>query len=223
MPGDRIDEPTLASRLGVSRTPVREAVQQLKAQGLVQVVPRQGVYVARLSIRSLLEMFELLGELESICAKLATRRLDVAGREALKTALEACRRASTKTDSRAYVKANDAFHRAIYDATRNPFLVEQVLFIRRRTQMYRRNAFQQPGRIKVSLADHERLAQCLLSGNAESAAAEALAHIAVGGQGFADFVSTVPEGMLLPGPLPNRVTAARDTGSVRLTAVTKRR
>lgn len=199
MPGDAIDELALAARFGVSRTPVREAVRELQLQGLVQVVPRHGTYVARMSVKSLLAMFELLAELEGICAKLAARRLDPAGRQRLEQAWQSCRVASERADPELYGNANLAFHEVIYLATNNRFLVEQVKQIRRRTQMYRRTAFQQVGRMATSLADHERIVSAVVQGDAEAAALAARTHIAIGGQGFAEFVSTLPdESLLLP-------------------------
>lgn len=193
MPGDPIDERALAARLGMSRTPVRDAVQQLQVQGLVQVVPRQGVYVARVSIKALLAIFELLAELESVCAKFAARRIDVAGAARLRQALERCEAACAAGDHAAYDQANRAFHQVIYDSASNPFLVDDVLHLRRRTQIYRRDAFQQVGRMAVSLADHRRIAEAICAGRPDEAAAEALAHISVGGKGFADFISALPE------------------------------
>ncbi|MDB5760355.1 MAG: GntR family transcriptional regulator, partial [Burkholderia sp.] len=83
LPGDALDERELATRFGVSRTPVREAITQLAAQGLITTAPRQGILVARMSIKELLAMFELLAELEGICAKYCARRLTDAQRTSL--------------------------------------------------------------------------------------------------------------------------------------------
>lgn len=196
MPGDPIDERALASRLGMSRTPVREALQQLRLQGLVQVVPRQGIHVARASIKSLLAMFELLAELEGVAAKLAARRIDDVGRKLLAQSLEGCREAQALDDRDAYSAANLTFHRALYNASSNSFLIDQLMHLRRRTQMYRRDAFQQRGRMQVSLADHERIAAAVLNGDEALASLEATAHVTIGGRGFADFISTLPEQLL---------------------------
>src|SRR5690606_10749 len=75
-PGTSLDERALAERFGVSRTPVREALQQLAARDLVRIAPRHGVSVARLSITKVRSMLEFIGELEALCAKLCARRLD---------------------------------------------------------------------------------------------------------------------------------------------------
>ena len=75
-PGAALDERALATRFDVSRTPVREALQQLAAHGLVRIAPRQGVFVSRLSVNRVRAMLEYIAELEALCAKLAARRVD---------------------------------------------------------------------------------------------------------------------------------------------------
>ena len=89
-PGTPLDERALATRFQVSRTPVREVLQQLAARDLVRIAPRQGVSVARLSVNQVRAMMETVGELESLVAKLAARRVDDALRAALDTALRRC-------------------------------------------------------------------------------------------------------------------------------------
>ena len=86
-PGSPLDERALAARFNVSRTPVREALQQLAAHNLLRIAPRQGVYVSRLSISRVRAIMESVGELEAMCAKLAARRVD----DALRAELEAAR------------------------------------------------------------------------------------------------------------------------------------
>lgn len=199
MPGDPIDEKALAKKLSMSRTPVREAIQQLQSQGLIQIAPRQGIYVARMSIKSLLGMFELLAELEATCAKYAARRIRATAVPSLMRALDGCKEACERDDQEGYDRANKEFHHIIYEATGNRYLVEQVMLIRRRTQAYRRHAFLQRGRMAISVLDHERIAKAICAGDSTSADAEMLAHISVGGQAFSEFVSQVSDELLDPG------------------------
>ena len=90
LPGQMISETALAQQFGVSRTPVREALQQLAARDLVRIAPRQGVTVARLSISQVRAIMESVGELEALCAKLAARRVDDVLRKELDKAIERC-------------------------------------------------------------------------------------------------------------------------------------
>ena len=93
-PGSPLDERALAARFQVSRTPVREALQQLAARDLVRIAPRQGMSVARLSISQVRAIMETIGELEGVCARLAARRLDDALRTQLDAALQQCQDAA---------------------------------------------------------------------------------------------------------------------------------
>ena len=74
-PGDRLDEAALAERFRVSRTPIREAFKSLVGSGLVETVPNRGTFVANVGLPGLIEMFEVMAELEGMCARLATRRI----------------------------------------------------------------------------------------------------------------------------------------------------
>ncbi|MDB5873329.1 MAG: GntR family transcriptional regulator [Ramlibacter sp.] len=195
LPGQPLDERELAERFGVSRTPVREAVQQLTTRGLLRVIPRQGIFVARMSIAELRAMFEVLAELEGACAKLAARRMDDLSRSKMQDACARCVKAAASENVAAYTKANADFHEALYGGAHNMFLAEQLRSIRRRTQMYR-SSFQRPGQMQRSAQDHLRVAKAVLAGDALTAQREMVEHIAVGGAGFAEFVSMLPPGML---------------------------
>ena len=209
LPGDALDERDLAARFGVSRTPVREAIAQLSAQGLVTSAPRQGVLVARMSIKELLALFELLAELEGICAKFCARRLNESQRKRLLEVQQAGLLHVEAGDVQAYSQYNVDFHALLYAGCHNEFLAQQLRSLRRRTQMYRQNAFMQIGRMRVSHADHQRILDAILKGDAEQAQREMVEHITIGGKGFAEFVSTLPthlfESHELAYPKPNEV------------------
>ncbi len=196
LPGDTLDERALAERFEVSRTPVREALQQLATHGQVQIVPRQGIFVARMSITELRAMFELLAEMEGACAKLAARRMQDPWRAMMLTAMQSCLEIAHTDDLAGYGQANADFHEALYQGCCNRFLAENLRLIRRRTQSYRRNPFQLPGRMLQSANDHERIAQAILAGDEQGAQTAMIEHIAISGKGFAEFVSTLPEQML---------------------------
>jgi DNA-binding GntR family transcriptional regulator len=195
LPGDPLDERELAARFGVSRTPVREAISQLAAQGLVTAAPRQGVYVARMSIQELLAMFELLAELEGICAKFCARRITESQRTKLKAVHQKSLKHVETENAKGYSQSNVDFHELLYASCHNAFLAQQLRTIRRRTEMYRQNSFLQPGRMRVSCEDHQRVLDAILRGDPEAAQRHMIEHITVGGKGFAEFVSTLPTSM----------------------------
>jgi DNA-binding GntR family transcriptional regulator len=196
LPGQPLDERVLAERFGVSRTPVRAAVQQLAARGLIRVLPRQGLRVAQVSIAELREMFEVLAELEGACAKLAARRMDEPWRARLIEAAEHCRQAAEAGDPAAYEKGNTEFHAALYEGCRNRYLASQIREIRARTSLYTVSVFQLPGRMRQSAEDHLKILDAVIQGDWVAAQREMVDHISIGGVGFAEFISLLPPGLL---------------------------
>lgn len=196
LPGAGLDERELAEQLGMSRTPIREAIQQLQVQGLVRTIPRHGAFVAKLSIRELLSMLELLAELEASCARFASRRISAAQQADLVTARDHCREAAQRRDFADYEIANQAFHQVLYEACNNRYLTDQILAIRRRTGIYRRNLFEKTGRMAVSVAEHRVIADAVMAGDERAAEEAARGHIVIGGPGFAEFISTIPPELL---------------------------
>lgn len=191
-PGAVLDERALAARFDVSRTPVREALQQLAARDLVRIAPRQGVTVARLSISKVRAMLEFIGELESLCAKLAARRVDDELRHALDEAVRRCQQAAVEGGAADYAIANSFFHEAIYAGSHNQYLAEQIRLARRLLQRYRVRDFQNKSQISKSLNDHLQIARAIQAGDEEAAAKAMLLHVPAGTTGFSEFLATVP-------------------------------
>jgi DNA-binding GntR family transcriptional regulator len=196
VPGTVLDERSLAERFGVSRTPVREAVLHLAAQGLLNVVPRAGVVVPKLSVQELLSLLEMLAELEGACAKFATRRMDRKERQMLRAAVRACEAAAAARDAKGYGEANTQFHNVIYKGCRNEWAVKQVRALRLRCASYTRSRFDWQGRVTQSLAEHKQVLAAVEAGNPEAARVAMLEHISVGGKDFAEFVSSLNADLL---------------------------
>lgn len=191
-PGTPLDERALAARFDVSRTPVREALQQLAARDLVRIAPRQGVTVSRLSIAKVRAMLEFIAELESIAAKLAARRIDDTLSRQLDEALARCQEAAVSGGAAEYTLSNALFHEVIYAGCRNSYVAEQIRQARRMLQRYRVKDFQNKQQIARSLQDHLKITRAIQSGD-EAAAAQAMQlHVPVGSTGFSEFLATVP-------------------------------
>lgn len=193
-PGDRLDEASLSQRFGVSRTPIRETLTRLAASGLVELRPRRGAYVRRAGIRELVEMFEVMAELEAMCARLAAHRIDSVHREKLQRAHSACEAAMKSGDTDAYYYCNEAFHQVIYDSCANNFLREQTGRLRDRLKPYRRLQLHVNRRVATSLEEHQRVMDAILAGDVEAANREIKAHILIQGERFSDFLASLPEG-----------------------------
>lgn len=138
LPGARIDPEELARRYGCSRTPVREALQALEASGLLRVQAKRGTFVAELTAEDLMERFEVMAEIEALCATLACRRALPDALAAIEAAMEGCEAAAQDADLDGYYCENTKFHRAIYAASGNRFLASEAMRLQAVLQPYRR-------------------------------------------------------------------------------------
>ncbi len=191
-PGSPLDERALALRFQVSRTPVREALQQLAARELVRIAPRQGVSVARLSISQVRAIMEGVGELESTCAKLAARRVDDELRRQLDEALQSCQDAAVEGGTEEYAMANARFHEVIYAGSRNPYLADLIRNARRQIHRYRLRDFVTRAQINQSLQDHRKIARAIQESDEAAAALQMLLHVPSGSTGFSEFLARIP-------------------------------
>lgn len=187
--GRRLDETQLATRFGVSRTPVREALIQLGAIGLIEIRPRRGAIVVEPAPHRIYEMFEVMAELEAMAGAHAARRYTDDDRAALEAAHCRCLRSAEAGDADAYYYDNEVFHEAVYAASHNGFLQEQCLALHRRLRPYRRLQLRVRNRMETSLAEHERVVKAILSGDSNGAAAVLRTHVAVQGERFSDLVA----------------------------------
>lgn len=192
-PGCALDEATLVAQHGVSRTPVREALIQLAADGLIEIRPRRGAVVTSISPARLLEMFEVMGELEAMCGRLASRRMSETERTELVAAHQACEIARAAQDSDSYFYCNERFHAAIYTGSHNNFLGEQALQLHRRLRPYRRLQLRVRNRMGISFKEHEAIVQAIVSGDADVAAQTLREHVVVQGERFGDLLASLAE------------------------------
>lgn len=190
-PGAHLDEIELAQRFGVSRTPIREALSLLAGEGLLEIRPRRGAVVAHLTPQRLIEMFEVMAELEAMCARLASRRITEQELNELSAAHQACVVAAEKKDSDSYFYANEKFHRAIYAAAQNQFLLEQATALQRRLRPYRRLQLRVRHRLQNSLREHQGILDAILEGNVAGAAEVMRGHVAIQGERFTDLLASL--------------------------------
>jgi DNA-binding GntR family transcriptional regulator len=191
-PGARLDEVRLAERFGVSRTPVREALQQLAAEGLVTIRPRRGAVVAAPGVGELVALFEAMAELESTCAGLAARRMDSAGHARLRELHAACVLCMEAMDSDAYYARNVSLHEAIYDGAGNPVLASTTRRMRNRLAAFRRLQLRSPRRLQTSNAEHGEIVEAIAAADEDQARRLMRLHVGVQGESFADFLSRLP-------------------------------
>ena len=134
-PGERLMEIQLANKLGVSRTPIREAIRKLELEGLVLMIPRRGAEVAEITEKNLRDVLEVRCALKELAVQLACDRMDVEGLVRLKEAAEKFREVLDSDDITQIAQADVLFHDVIYTATDNKRLIQ--LLNNLREQMYR--------------------------------------------------------------------------------------
>ncbi len=191
-PGDRLDETALAERFGVSRTPVREALLQLNTTGLIEMRARKGAIVAGIELKELLEMFEVMAELESMCGRLAARRASPEDIEAIRAAHDSCKTAAENKDFDNYYSLNVDFHEAIYKAGRNSYLANQTIALRNRLAPYRRTQLRNANRIMESFNEHQDVLLAIEERDADKAENLLKEHVTIQGDTFSDFVASLP-------------------------------
>jgi DNA-binding GntR family transcriptional regulator len=176
-PGAALDETELARRFQISRTPVREALCQLAASGLIESRAHRGSVVAQPSHEHLIGMFEAMAELEALCAGLAAARITAAGRHALAAAHDELRAMIQSGDPQRYHEINEAFHSTIYAGAHNSYLAEITLATRFRVQPFRRAQFRNLGRLAKSHREHDLVVTAIMRGDREGAMRSMRDHI----------------------------------------------
>jgi DNA-binding GntR family transcriptional regulator len=176
-PGAPLDETDIARRFNVSRTPVREALRQLAASGLIEARAHRGAVVARPSIERLTGMFEAMAELEALCAGLAAERMTPVERHRLEAVHEDLRLLSYAGNPERFHEVNERFHNTIYAGSQNAYIAEMTLATRVRVQPFRRAQFRNLGRLAKSQVEHDLVVVAILRGDKTGAAAAMRDHI----------------------------------------------
>lgn len=168
-PGERLMEISLANRLGVSRTPVREAIRKLELEGLVIMIPRKGAQVAKITEKSLRDVIEIRCVLEEFAASLACERITEEGKEKLKEAHRQFVEAAQTNDIIDIVEKDEQFHDAIFQATCNDRLITIINNLREQFYRYRMEYVKDIEQHSVLVNEHELLLRAIYDGDSETA------------------------------------------------------
>ena len=187
--GKRLDEADLSAQYGVSRTPVREALQRLAESGLAEHLPRRGTFVRAPGLLEIVEMFEVMSELECMAVRLAVRRATNTEINTLTTSNEACRAAFEAGDTQRYYELNAIVHRQIYKMSGNGFLASEAQRLHDRLRPFRRLQLRVRGRMGESMEEHDMILAGIRDGNTQQAVDTMRRHIIVLGERFNDLVS----------------------------------
>ena len=188
-PGSRLDEQEIAQRFGVSRTPVREAFRLMAANNLVELRGRQGATVRAIKAEALIEMFQVMAELEGLCARLAARRVSQVWGNEISNIHQRLVAASETGDIDVFYDVNQEFHEAIYEASRSAFLADQTRKLRNQVAAYRRRVTRMPNRIADTVREHEAIMQAILAHDPERAHCTMRDHVNLLGDNLLDFLA----------------------------------
>ena len=176
-PGERIMEIQLAEELGVSRTPVREAIRKLELEGYVVMMPRRGTYVANMSIRDINEIFEIRTALESLSNGLAAEHITDEELEHLQRLLVIIGGYIKEGNMEKIVETDIEFHDLMYHAARNQRLVGIISNLRDQLTRFRTLSMSYPGRLEATLDEHKAIVEAIANGDRKLASKAAGKHM----------------------------------------------
>ena len=176
-PGERLMEIQLAEEMGVSGTPVREAIRKLELEGLVVMVPRKGAYVAGISMKDIHEVYELRSALEALAASLAAVRITDEELEEMERQMVREAKETEENNLQGIVSIDTTFHDLLYQAAHNQRLVQFINILQEQLQRFRAATLSRPGRSKYALEEHKKIVEALANKDAKLAAKLATEHI----------------------------------------------
>jgi DNA-binding GntR family transcriptional regulator len=160
-PGERLMEIQLAERLGVSRTPIREAIRKLELEGLVLMIPRKGAEVARISESNLRDVLEVRRSLEELAIDLACQRMTGEELDALRATEDAFARAIKEGDTMKIAQLDEQYHESIYSSTKNQKLVQILNNLREQMYRYRLEYIKDGDKHQILVVEHEQILKAL--------------------------------------------------------------
>ncbi|MCP1100876.1 DNA-binding GntR family transcriptional regulator [Aequitasia blattaphilus] len=176
-PGERLMEVRLANKLGVSRTPIREAIRKLELEGLVVMIPRRGAEVAEITEKSLLDVMEVRLTLEELCVQLACQRMTEEQVVELKEAADEFKKITTTKNLTSVAQADVDFHDIIYQSTDNKKLVQLLNNLREQMYRYRVEYLKSEEVYPQLIAEHEAIIDKIEQGDEKGAKKIMGAHI----------------------------------------------
>lgn len=178
-PGQKLEEKTIAEQFNVSRTPVRDAFRQLEGTGLIETKAHRGATVIDLNTDQLADIFEALGEIEALCAKLSAQRMSTMERKKLENLHKQSKEPTVSNDELQYSDFNERIHKAIHDGSQNETLQSLSADLWQRLAPFRRAVFfQREDRMLRSHDEHDEVIEAILSGDTERAFNTMRGHVA---------------------------------------------
>ena len=176
-PGTRMMEIELAEDMGVSRTPIREAIRKLEKEGLVVIEPRKGAYASELSLKDMIEILEVRANLEGLAAQCAAERITEIEKQMLKEVYENFDQAVLDGNMGEMIQNDTRFHHLIVESSKNNYLIHMVEQLQELVLRFRYIYYKDFKRAEEMPAEHRRIFEAIVNGNAADARLEAYNHI----------------------------------------------
>ncbi len=167
-PGERLMELQLADKLGVSRTPIREAIRMLELEGLAVTVPRKGAEVAKMTLKDMEDVLEIREALDELAAQIACDKITPEQMVRLCNAKKEFEKSTKTNDLKAIAEADVRFHDVIYEATDNPKLVSLLNNLREQVYRYRVEYIKNPQNYPILIEEHANILNALSKGDKEA-------------------------------------------------------
>ncbi|MBQ0018029.1 MAG: GntR family transcriptional regulator [Clostridiales bacterium] len=187
----RLMEIDLSEKMNVSRTPIREAIKRLSDDGLVKVEPRKGAYVANISIKDMLDVFEVREDMEGFVAQLASKRITEDQKKELRVIALEYEEATKKPDKEAIIELDEKFHNYIVSCCNNETLTELIKYVQELSLRFRYLYYDDLSLYEAAAEQHNRITDAISRGDAQAARYEADAHV----KGLKEFVYSLGKKM----------------------------
>lgn len=181
-PGEKVAEPELAERFGISRTPIREAFRQLESEGYLTVIPRKGAVVTSLSERDVEEFYTIKSILEGYAARMAAERLSERDMERLEAINDRLEQLAREGDIKTFFRVHNEFHELFIRAAGNEKLAELIGQLVMKFNRLRMASLSLPGRMEISVKEHKKILEAFRNKDGEKADRLVSRTAAYGGQ-----------------------------------------
>lgn len=189
LPGARIDEAALMRTFSVSRTPVREAILELAAVGLIEQRAHRGAFVADVTLEEIFDVYEVLAELEGLCARLAARRMEATERRALTELHEQMGTLLGPEDRERYIELDYRFHGMLVLAARNATLKDHLSSCLKRIAPVRRTSMEMVRDMRLAHEEHGALVDAIVAGDAARAERIITEHVSLRAEQAKDLIA----------------------------------
>jgi DNA-binding GntR family transcriptional regulator len=169
VPGEKVAEPELAERFGISRTPIREAFRQLESEGYLTVIPRKGAVVTSLSERDIQEFYSIKSILEGYAAHMAAERLSERDLDRLEGINERLAQLAREGDVKTFFRVHNEFHELFIRAAGNDKLLELITQLMMKFNRLRMASLSLPGRMEISVQEHRKIIEAFREHDGEKA------------------------------------------------------